>query len=81
MKNQHSPPSQFVVCLGNSGNEASLEVGKLYEVISDEEAIRHGYLRVIDESGEDYWHAADMFYRIEIPNELATTLHGIYQAA
>ena len=39
------------------------------------------YNSKIDESGEDYWHAADMFYRIEIPNELARTLHGLYQAA
>ena len=33
--------------------EASLEVGKLYRVIPDEEAESHGYLRVVDESGED----------------------------
>ncbi|MBP6824602.1 MAG: hypothetical protein KA368_23860 [Acidobacteria bacterium] len=71
----------FAVCLNNSENKASLEVGKLYEVIADEEAVKHGYLRVIDESGEDYRHAADMFYQIEIPSELATALHGIYQAA
>lgn len=81
MKNQNSSPTQFVVCLSNSGNEASLEVGKLYEVVPDEEAATHGYLRVIDESGEDYWHAADMFYQIEIPSDLATTLHGLYQTA
>jgi hypothetical protein len=32
---------------------ACLPVGKLYRVIPDEEAERHGYLRVMDESGED----------------------------
>lgn len=34
--------------------EASLDIGKLYRVIPDKEAESHGYLRVIDESGEDY---------------------------
>lgn len=73
--------SQFAVCVDNTGNEASLELGKLYEVVHDEEAVKHGYLRVIDESGEDYWHAAEMFYLIDVPSELATTLHNIYRAA
>ncbi|HMV50116.1 MAG TPA: hypothetical protein PLD20_04865 [Blastocatellia bacterium] len=81
METQNSLPSKFAVCLDNSGNEASLDVGKLYQVIPDEEAIRHGYLRVIDESGEDYWHAAEMFYLVELPNDLAVTLRGIYQTA
>ena len=72
---------QFVVCLRNSGNQASLEGGKLYEVLPDEEATKHGSWRVIDESGEGYWHATDMFYQIEIPSDLVATLHGLYQAA
>jgi hypothetical protein len=41
-----------VVCVNNKKYEASLEVGKLYRVIPDEEAESHGYLRVVDESGE-----------------------------
>ncbi|MCG3163208.1 MAG: hypothetical protein JMDDDDMK_04593 [Acidobacteria bacterium] len=73
--------TRFAVCVDNEGNEASLELGKLYEVIRDDEAVKHGYLRVIDESGEDYWHAAKMFYLIEVPSELATTLHNLYRAA
>jgi hypothetical protein len=72
---------QFAVCVDNAGNEASLELGKLYEVVPDEEAVKHGYLRVVDESSEDYWRAAEMFYLIEIPLDLATTLHSIYCAA
>lgn len=81
MQNQQALPTRFAVCLNNSGNEASLEIGKLYEVVPDNEAVQHGYLRVIDESGEDYWHAAEMFYLMELPHELATTLRDIYQAA
>ena len=73
--------AQFAVCVDNAGNEASLEIGKLYEVVPDEEATRHGYLRVIDESGEDYWHATGMFYLLEVPPELATALHNAYHLA
>ena len=79
MENQQVPLTRFAVCLNNSGNEVSLELGKLYQVLPDDQAVRHGYLRVIDESGEDYWHAAEMFYPIELPRELGATLRGIYQ--
>ena len=42
---------QFGLCLNNEGYPASLEVGKLYRVIPDDDAAAHGYIRVIDESG------------------------------
>ncbi len=73
--------TKFAVCIDNSGNEVSLEIGKLYEIVNDQEAARHGYLRVIDESGEDYWHAASMFYLMDVPGELANTLHKVYASA
>ncbi len=54
----------FVVCLNNEGYKAPLEVGKLYRVIPDDEAASEGYLRVVDESGEDYALAANRFHLI-----------------
>ena len=45
---------EFVICIDNHGYEASLEMRKLYEIINDADAEKHGQLRVIDESGEDY---------------------------
>jgi hypothetical protein len=47
------------------GYEASLEVGELYRVLPDEQAEGHGYLRIVDESGEDYGYAAERFFSIE----------------
>lgn len=61
------PPEQFAVCLNNSGYKASLEVGKLYQVIRDKEAESHGYLRVVDESGEDYAFTTNRFHLISLP--------------
>jgi len=59
--------THFAVCLNNNGYPASLEVGKLYRVIPDKEAASEGYLRVIDESGEDYAFAANRFYVVKLP--------------
>jgi hypothetical protein len=65
---------QFAVCLNNESYQASLEVGKLYRVIPDEQAATHGYLRIIDESGEDYGYAADRFFLLEVPQKLEQAL-------
>jgi hypothetical protein len=67
MKIKESQVAHFAVCLNNEGYKASLEVGKLYRVIPDEEAEAHGYIRVIDESGEDYAFVADRFHSVELP--------------
>lgn len=58
---------RFVICTENSGYEASLELRKLYEVLADPEADKHGYLRVIDESGEDYLYPKSFFVDLELP--------------
>ncbi len=58
---------QFGLCLNNDGCAASLETGKLYRVIPDNEVISQGYLRVIDESGEEYAYAANRFYLVHLP--------------
>jgi hypothetical protein len=60
-------PRQLVLCLRNRGYEASLERRKLYQVIPDREAQKHGQLRVIDESGEDYLYPADFFAFVKLP--------------
>ena len=59
--------SQFGLCLNNARYAASLEVGKVYRVIQDDQAASHGYIRVIDESGEDYAYTANRFYLIQLP--------------
>ena len=67
---------KFVVCLNNEGYKASLEIGKLYRVITDKEAAEHGYVRVVDESGEDYAFSADRFHPIELPRKIEKVLLG-----
>ena len=66
--------AKFVICLNNQGYEASLEVGKLYRLIDDEEAQINGLIRVIDESGEDYAFSAQRFYAVELPQNVEEAL-------
>ena len=65
---------KFAICLNNEGYPASLEVGKLYRLIPDDEAAAHGYIRVVDESGEDYAFTANRFHVIELPITVGQSL-------
>ena len=74
MKKTRKRDVRFAVCIKSRKYEASLEIGKLYQVIPDHEAERHGYVRIVDESGEDYGYAADRFFAIEVPKSLEKVL-------
>ncbi len=74
MKKRGRPRVRFAVCVKNKGYEASLEVGKLYRMIPDLNAARHGYLRIVDESGEDYGYSADRFLAIDLPKPVERAL-------
>jgi hypothetical protein len=63
-----------VICLRNDGYPASLELHKIYRVLPDPEASRHGDLRIVDESGEDYLYPADWFVTIAVPAPVAASL-------
>ena len=67
--------TRFAVCINNKGFEASLEVGKLYEIVADAEAESDEMIRGIDEDGEDYLVEAKNFYPLVIPPDLAVVLH------
>ena len=56
MKNPADQTLQFALCLDSEGYPASLEVGKLCRVVTDEAATTHGYIRIIDESGGRLTH-------------------------
>ena len=58
---------QFVLCVKNDAYPVSLEVRKVYRVISDPEAASRGFVRVIDESGEDYLYPQELFLPLELP--------------
>jgi hypothetical protein len=67
----------FAVCINNTGYPASLEAGKLYQVVADAKAEKHGLIRVIDESGEDYGYSSERFFVLDVPQALERVLKGI----
>ena len=58
---------EFVICIGNKGYAASLELRKVYQVIPDKAASRLHQVRVIDESGEDYLYPENYFVPVHLP--------------
>ena len=70
------PKTSYVVCLENSGYPASLELRKIYRRISDPKAEEDGFVRVVDESGEDYLYPSRFFAQITLPEEVDKALAG-----
>ena len=60
------PRARFVLCIANKDCE-DLEKGKVYALLPDARAKRDGYIRVIDESGEDYLYPESLFVALDIP--------------
>lgn len=68
---------EYVVCVRNDDYPASLELRKLYRVIDDDFAGKHGMVRVVDESGEDYLYPNDFFVQVDLPAAIQKTLARI----
>lgn len=69
MKDQESE-ARFAICINNGGYVDDLKVRTVYQVMRDEPAARSSYIRVIDETGEDYLYPANLFVPIEAPREV-----------
>ena len=62
--------SNFVICIDNASNPASLILGKVYSALPDAKAATHNMVRVIDEDKSEpdgYLYNASMFAQIELP--------------
>ena len=64
--NKKLSQSQFARCIENNDCE-DLEKQKIYQVLPDEEAAQEGYLRVVDESKEDYLYPESYFVPVDLP--------------
>ena len=72
MRTQHEEQS-FALCIREDDCD-DLEVRKIYQVLPDDRAARDGYLRVIDESGEDYLYPESYFVRVRLPRKAQDAL-------
>ena len=64
---QIDPSPRFLLCVNSEGYPASLEVRKVYQVLPDEVAESRGFVRIIDESGDDYLYPSNDFVAIDLP--------------
>jgi len=63
----HRTRSRYVLCVKNRGYAASLARRKIYRRLNDARAARHGLIRVVDESGQDYLYPTGYFVSIAGP--------------
>jgi len=61
-----SEARQFAICIHNGEYAGTLELRKVYEVVEDASAARRNYVRVIDESGEDYLYPQAWFVAVAV---------------
>ncbi|CDM65859.1 hypothetical protein [Pyrinomonas methylaliphatogenes] len=69
--------SEFVICINNEGNPASLIVGKVYRRLPDPEAEAHDMIRIVDEDlsePDGYLYPASMFVPVELPERVKQVL-------
>jgi hypothetical protein len=69
-----STQPRFAVCINNSTYPDDLKVRTVYQVLPDDSAARSNYIRVIDETGEDYLYPAEYFVFVDVPPEAAKAL-------
>ena len=63
----------FALCIENKDCE-DLEKRKIYQILPDEAAAKEGYLRVVDESGEDYLYPDSYFIPVKLPRKAQDAL-------
>ena len=73
---EYLEPPRYVVCLDNRQNPVSLERGKLYRVVKPHANDPEGYVRIVDESDEDYLFPADWFGAVELPQPIIDALEA-----
>lgn len=73
MKVESTQP-RFAVCIDNKAYSDDLKVRTIYQVLPDESAAKSNYIRVVDETGEDYLYPAEYFVIIDVPLDVQKAL-------
>src|SRR5204863_7299601 len=62
------PTKQFALCVDNVDYEVSLTLGKVYPILPDARAAKDDFIRIIDESREDYLSHKSHFVFVDFPD-------------
>ena len=69
-----SSQPRFAVCINNTAYPDDLRVRTIYQVLPDESAAMSEYIRVVDETGEDYLYPAELFVILDVPADAQKAL-------
>ncbi|MBI4670045.1 MAG: hypothetical protein HY741_00020 [Chloroflexi bacterium] len=72
--------NEYVICIDNKSNPASLILFNVYRNLRDADAEAHNMIRVIDEDiseREGYLYPASMFVPIELPKSAERALVSV----
>lgn len=64
----------FALCIDNTDYEASLIRGKVYRILPDPRAAKDDFVRIVDESGEDYLYHKSHFVFVDFPKAVKKKL-------
>ncbi|MBT3877500.1 MAG: hypothetical protein HON76_05935 [Candidatus Scalindua sp.] len=70
---QEKTEKMYALCIENKDCD-DLEKRKIYQVLPDENVTKEGYLRVVDESGEDYLYPESYFIVVPLPHKAQKAL-------
>jgi hypothetical protein len=62
---------KFALCVDKDKDSADLHLATLYPILADKEAAKQGFVRIIDDSGEDYLYPAEFFVIQRLRSSLA----------
>ena len=68
---------QFALCVDNVDYEVDLILGKVYPILPDAKAGRDDFVRIVDESGEDYLYHKSHFVFVDFPNPIRKVILGL----
>jgi hypothetical protein len=69
--------SKFVVYIDKEAYPVRLVYHKVYKNLADEEETARGWVRVVDESGEDFLFYSTLFVPVTIPVEAEPEFEGV----
>jgi len=73
---KQNPTPQFAICV-NTDDPDLLTPRSVYEVLPDESSAKSGYVRVVDNEGEDYLYPKDYFVFVELPQTVQRKLRRV----
>lgn len=72
-----SDSTHFAICIHNGEYAGTLELRKVYAIVEDSAAEKRNFIRVIDESGDDYLYPQSWFVPVAVPENVEQLLHEL----